>query len=309
MLTDNVFISAAPLHIDDADISVTTTALPPQRKSFCDMTFCSITYEMVSYLRRLVYVPLDVHGQLLVVQEWSDRRAVADEFATTIRQKYLQYCNPEDNFQRYVMLAGEGMVVCLRLLTYRPMYRFYSRAPPPQDDVDILALVVGQLDETYQKESNTNFLPWAWFSWTKWYALAVLLAELCEHTEGPLIEKAWIVAEGSFEHYREIMHKRPLWKSVEKLMRKARSIRQNATSLALRVDSTSVHSTVGTAQLQQTTWPIDADTLPPMQADDSVPDLQNMSFWDNWETFVHDLNEHDQSMASPDWMLNWVADP
>jgi len=308
MLTDNVFISAAPLHINDADISITTTALPPERKSFCDMTFCSMTYEMICYLRQLVYVPLDVYGKALLVQDWSDRRTVADQFATTIKQKYLQYCNPEDHFQRYVMLAGEGMVVCLRLLTYRPMYRFYSRAPPPEDDIDILALVVGQLDETYQQGFFTDFLPWAWFAWTKWYALAVLLAELCEHTEGPLVEKAWIVAEGSFEHYHDIMHKRPLWRSVEKLMRKARSIRRTALAQAQERDSFVAYGGTDSRQLQHAIPALDGHSTM-VSAENGMPDLQNMSFWDNWETFVHDLNEHDQHMDNSDWISDWVVAP
>ena len=310
MLTDNVFISAAPLHINDVDISINTMAIPPQRKSFCDMTFCSITYEMVYYLRQLIYVPLDVYGKKpLVVQDWSDRRTVAENFATTIRQKYLQYCNPDDNFQRYVMAAGEGMVVCLRLLVYRPMYRFYSRAPPPEDDIDILALVVGQLDETYQKESNIDFSPWVWFSWTKWYALAVLLTELCEHTDGPLIEKAWIVAEGSFDYYRDIMHKRPLWKSVEKLMHKARSIRQRALAQALESGLMGAYESPETVHMQQTIWSYNDHSAAYIPPDDGMQDLQAMSLWDNWETFVNDVNVHDQNMGSSDWLLDQVATP
>jgi len=47
---------------------------------------------------------------------------------------------------------------------------------------------------------------------------------------------------------------------------------------------------------------IDNHSTGMLSAENGLPDLQNISFWDNWETFVHDFNEYDQSMADPDWM-------
>ena len=81
------------------------------------------------------------------------------------------------------------------------------------------------LDQTLRKVDNNRFKPCCWFIWVMWYALAVLLAELCEHTDGPLVDRAWITAEASFAKYQGTINDAALWSSIKNLMYRARTAR------------------------------------------------------------------------------------
>lgn len=51
------------------------------------------------------------------------------------------------------------------------------------------------------KRTKIEFAPWAWFQCVKWYALAVVLAELCVTYHGPFAARAWKAAQLSFDDY------------------------------------------------------------------------------------------------------------
>jgi hypothetical protein len=168
MLTDEILATMPPLHGNDADMTPDMTVLPPPRHGFCDMTFASTSYDMMAHLRRMIYVPLDIDGKPLVVQSWAQRDATVAAFAAKIRENYLRHCNAEDPFHRYMTAAGEGMIVVLRLLSRRPLYRFYSSGPPPADNFDVLAVAMEELVHDNMKSEKVEFAPWTWFGWNKW---------------------------------------------------------------------------------------------------------------------------------------------
>ena len=162
-----------------------------------------MTHEMLHIMRRLAHVPVDHVGRPMQTQEWSERYSLVEESARVLHDKCLQYCNTSNTFQRFTKAVGEDAVILLRLLVRRPLHRFYSVGPPPKDDFDVLQVALDVLDRALQKYSNDDFKPWRWFAWSKGYALAVLLAELCEHTTGPRIDRAWNITKPDLQSTRQ----------------------------------------------------------------------------------------------------------
>lgn len=312
MLTDTVFPIAAPLHVDDADISPAMTIAPEPKDRFTDVTFFSMAYTILYHQRLLNYTPLDVDGKPLMTQDWARRDQILEDFITIIRQKYLRYCNPTITFHRLIITTGEGLITVLRLLNRRPMYRIYTSGPPPQDGFSVLDAVVDELEQDLQKHSNVDYKKWTWFIWPKWYALAVLLTELCEYTEGPLLAKAWRIAEANFEYHKGITHDKRLYRAIEKLMQKARAARDSHRNIDNKPAFT--NGDFGTQVSQPFDLPTDVAPIAvngvdhfatPAQAE-LAASLYPGNSWNNWEAFVQDLSETDVNMAMNDWAaVNW----
>ena len=182
VLVSNVLSSDPPMHINDVDISPNNDSAAIPKLGFTDMTFPAMTHVMLIYMQRLSHVPVNSEGHPLLIQDWTDRLATVDDCARVLQEQYLQYCNNAITFQKLTRVVGEDMIITLRLLARRPMHRFYSAGPPSKDGFDTLGVAMDVVDRSLQKYGNDGFRPWKWFAWTKWYALAVLLAELCEHT-------------------------------------------------------------------------------------------------------------------------------
>ena len=302
-LVGDALSSDRPLHVDDADISPNDGSTAISKIGFTDMTFPAMTHEMLHYMRRLAHVPVDYAGRPLQTQEWSERYSLVDECAQVLHDKYLQYCSTANAFHRFTKVVGQDMVTLLRLLVRRPLYRFYSAGPPPRDDFDILDVALNVLDRALQKYGNDDFRPWRWFSWIKWYALAVLLAELCEHTAGPQVDRAWNIAEAGFARYKAIIDDELVRHSIRRLMRRARLIRSSTKGPIVRLDAldTHIHTPAIVNDYDQNTNGVvrcsDEQVIAAMkepeqavQLDMSLDELE-MQSWINWEAFVHDIGD------------------
>ncbi|KAK4935482.1 hypothetical protein LTR10_023469 [Elasticomyces elasticus] len=303
-LASNALLGQPPLHIDDADISPTKSAFADSRTCFTDMTFACMTYETLLHVRRLIHVPLDYCGQPLFAQQWSDRYAVVEQCSHLLHQKYLSQCDDKVTFQFFTRVVGEDMITTLNLLARRPIYRTISAGPPPKDDYDVLNVAAQVLNRGLRKFSNIDFRLWRWFSWTKWYALAILLAELCEHTIGTHVEDAWRIAEDAFEIYQRNDHDAVLSVAMRKLMHRARMIRKRT------IEQTSTYSCPDTHQAQMSSVgsgyrsgtqdfdpacnghsgnPVTEMEHPTQSPADN--DESDLSSWINWEAFMQDMGD------------------
>jgi hypothetical protein len=293
-----VFRTPPPLHIDDCDILPPDSMLPLSRECFTDMTFCAATHQMLRYMRKMVHVSVDFDGNPVIIQTWAQRHAIVEECALVLEERYIKYCDPSITFQCFTIAVCQGMITVLRLLVRRPMYRFYTAKPPPNDDFNVLAVAADVLDQNLWKAKNHDFKPWEWFAWVKWYALAILLAELCEHTEGPHIENAWVIAEASFMKCKDTIKDDVLWRSLDKLMRKARSIK----SLRFKtMDATSDQQANHTAYHKMLGFDADSPALQSKvnngldDADDTFWQEMEMMSWESWGSFVQGIGSSDFS--------------
>jgi hypothetical protein len=178
------------------------------------------------------------------------------------------------------------------------MYRFYIDGPPPKDEFGVLDVARDIPDQTLQKVDNNRFKPWEWFVWVKWYALAVLLAELCEHTEGPLVDRAWVTAEASFAKYQETIKDAALWSSIKNLMHRARSARSLKNVVAVEVS--------GSISTIDNPLPFEGPVTVALDADSQITGVDSygssseqanlweeteMLSWVTWESFVQELGD------------------
>lgn len=114
----------------------------------------------------------------------------------------MQLCDIGHPFQRLTKWVGNAMIVTMRLLVRRPIRWFFGARPPPADDIDLLEVATEVVENSLRKQMDPSLSPWSGFAWLKWYALAIVLAELCDKASETNTERAWALAESTFKRYR-----------------------------------------------------------------------------------------------------------
>ncbi|CAD6568028.1 MAG: hypothetical protein ASARMPRED_001388 [Alectoria sarmentosa] len=237
VIASNGLLGPLPLNIDD-----TLVSSAPIRSAFVeqsgltDMSFSSMTHEALICYRRLTHVPTDSDGQPAKTrQEWTKRSKIVIDWEQRMNERYLQHCDMTQPYQRFMKIVGQDMIVSKKLLVRRPMHRLFSAGPPPADDFNVLEVATDVVERSLLKFTDPSLTPWSWFGWVKWYVLAIMLAELCGHGNGALANRAWKVAEEAFTVFADLVIDDVLWRSVEKLMGKARSTRDGSRGSLLPI--------------------------------------------------------------------------
>lgn len=109
---------------------------------------------------------------------------------------------------------------------------------PRVDSSRVLHLAVQVIKKHKVLMTNPTTVPWRWFVWHQWHALAVAIAELCSQTDGPLVDAAWEVVDVAFQEYPESVADSKsgmLWQPIQKLMKKAKQNRQSAAMASLNL--------------------------------------------------------------------------
>ncbi|KAM0805138.1 hypothetical protein BDR22DRAFT_817622 [Usnea florida] len=230
VIASNGLLGRPPLNIDDSMISPASDQSAFVAKSgLTNMSFSSMTHEALICWRKLTHVPTDCEGRPLKIrQEWSKRYQIVRDWEKNMNERYLRHCDTTQPLQRFMKTVGQDMVISKKLLVRRPMHRLFSAGPPPADGFNVLEVATDVVERSLRKFTDPAFAAWSWFGWVKWYVLAIILAELCGPGSGPLIDRAWRIAEEAFPKFAELVIDDVLWRSVEKIMQKARATRDRS---------------------------------------------------------------------------------
>ena len=234
MVTSSLFNTRLPLHVNDIDLIPDSHQGVKPRDEFTDMTLGLMVHEIFELERHLNYVPA---GQLDSARHkaedpWAQRRSWMMETQQRVTDRYLRHCDMNMPLQRFVKLVGDIMLAQLGLVTYRPLQK--HPGDPPLVNVSphrILHLAVDVLEKGMLVEQDNSTKPFHWIStiWVQWHALAVMVAELCVQTEGPMVERAWAVQSIVYEETAKLVadsNKGRLWRPIKKMMNKALAVRQ-----------------------------------------------------------------------------------
>ncbi|KAF1967774.1 hypothetical protein BU23DRAFT_284992 [Bimuria novae-zelandiae CBS 107.79] len=274
-----VMSAPLPLHVNDIDIEPNIygqCVLP--RDELTEMTLTLIKIEMTQTKLRFKRA----HFGPSTTNEEKD--AVINEQIQRYREVYFKYFTDTSEFSRVCALG-------LRLLMARLWKLMYdgSRSQEPEDkdvlDEPLLRYNADVLEISHQLPNR--YRQFGWFfrcKYTQWHALAYLLVQLCKHTSGPAVDRAWEVINaffGTLEEHNSLIargfinivtanKKNSLWQPLLVMLLKAQASRRKAlqtpkrtadTPSTLESDSnttaTTPNETLG--ESEPSSWPISQD--------------------------------------------------
>lgn len=180
------------LPINTNDHELTHQSMPSADRAshhrWTDMTLSTIIYQAGSCQRRLTELRISVgsnqHDHVAAHREQLETLA---GFETHINQLTIVCGLSPSDIQKFALAVALESLVAMRLLVRRPLHRRGHGIVPIDDDFDVLRTAKEVLERSQMKRTHIEFAPWAWFQWVKWYALAVVLAELYTATVAILL--------------------------------------------------------------------------------------------------------------------------
>lgn len=249
IITPKSFSTQLPLHVNDEDLVPGDPREVQPRDEYTDFTISLVIHEVFDIERRLNYV---LAGESDASQErtdepWDMRRYWGLLCQQRIQDKYLRHCNMTVPIQQYTMVLADSMFATMRLWIYRPLQkpRYGSTvATMPHSWILHVSLEVVEKINTLLIDPSAKPFRWLTTIWVSWHALAVMIAELCVQTEGPLVERAWslvnVVFEETARHIADSDHGR-LWRPIKKLMNKAQAVRKRHLGVSTSISAPLPH--------------------------------------------------------------------
>ena len=199
---------------------------------FTDMSFANLVQEATICQKK---ISRDSPASTDPREDWLWKLEAIKELEKSMKSQYSNFNNPSQPLQMLTRVVSEDIVLTMHLVLRRPFHRSKNHSPftTHEDTVNILELATEVLEHALQKSTYSMFAPWSWFVWVKWYALAIVLAELCadrKAEERELVERAYSVARESFASYAKLVADEEsgmLWRPIAKLMRRVQRKRDS----------------------------------------------------------------------------------
>ncbi|KAK9485322.1 fungal-specific transcription factor domain-containing protein [Lipomyces starkeyi] len=227
MIFDGSFDTSMPLNINDDDYGPETSEPVPEFPGLTDMTLSHVTHKSTFTFRKLLFP-----SQISVAEKGQMIESLSLEFESL----YFQKCDANVPIQWYLSMIGRLLILKMWLSQRYPLRArdqpIYANVTPDQTlrtAVSILEIMMN----LYENNPNSSRFKWVGRTWVQWHPLAVLLAELCIQTEGPLVERAWAVVESVWNKYGEKVADTEggmLWKPIKRLLKKAQAAYQEAAT-------------------------------------------------------------------------------
>lgn len=182
-----------PLHINDSDLGAGNGEITAPRTEFTEMTISLVKIEMAETSLRVKR------------SQCRNSPLSTSEIAALAREQIRRY---EESYLTY--FDGSSHLHCLCYLGVRlliaKLWKMTHGASQQNHDVEqgevkepLLFYNADVLEITHQL--SDDFRQFGWFfrcKYTKWHAMAYLLNELCKHTQGPAVDRAWAVLDAVF---------------------------------------------------------------------------------------------------------------
>ncbi|KAF7504324.1 hypothetical protein GJ744_002444 [Endocarpon pusillum] len=234
IITAHGFSTQLPLNVNDEDLLPNDPNEVQPREGYTDTALSLICHEVFEIERRLTYIPAGEFNRSLEMSDdfWAQRKGWVSVSQRRVEDKYLRHFNMDVPQQHYAVLLSHIIVATMWLFAYRPLQ---PRSDSPTSfkipQPGILHLAVEVMDKSIQLSMHPCARPFKWMSsiWVQWYALAVMIAELCVQTEGPTVERAWSIVDPVFEETAQHVadsDKGRLWRPIKKLMTRAQEVRK-----------------------------------------------------------------------------------
>ncbi|KIW11761.1 hypothetical protein PV08_09033 [Exophiala spinifera] len=208
-------LGPAPLLLNDEELSGAVVPISSS-PGFNDMSFFALMFRAMCCQKKITSISDSTE------EGWAARLQLVSSFEMCIRQEYLNVREDAQPFERFTEQVAKGIIANIHLDLRRPPYKQHPGLVPSSDDFNVLEHSTQLLQQEFVIKS-TEFAPWAWKSWVRWNALAIVLVELLSQPPGESYDTAYSIAVQSYNHYSSLIadtEKGMLWKPITKLMRR-----------------------------------------------------------------------------------------
>jgi hypothetical protein len=241
-IAEDSFDTQMPLNINDEDLDVNATILPPSRVGLCEMTTTRMRLDIVETGRLIRTVD---HGLASRVPNLTLREKLEaiKSCERKIHHHYLQYCRPDVPIAVFMYTLAKHCTAKMVLMAHQPDYRIkrddqvHSTLTKPELSRDeLFVMSISILEGSQFIESEPSLEQWGWISrkYVQWQPLAHVLTELSSPSRQPgtLVDRAWRVIDGLSRDNVERMADKSntaIDRPIEKLMARARRKRAQTT--------------------------------------------------------------------------------
>lgn len=267
MLHDIFFDTKLPLNINDEDIYEGMKNLLQERVGCTDMTYFLLQCEVALATRRLTYNPPgNICPGLKSIEE---RQYLVQDLEKRLDERYVRHCDPTIPLQLACSKIVRIAVAKLWLVIYQPLNKQESiTSLPPDTQSMLLSNAVEVIELSHRLQTNDTMARWKWEFQTcvPWYAVAYLLAQLCNSPNSPPLEQSWCRVSDIFNQWKRkaVEENKPLWQPLPRLMAQATASREKQRNEE-RQTHVNLSHTGFQSQVSETTTPeIIEDSLAPV---------------------------------------------
>ncbi|QKX64187.1 uncharacterized protein TRUGW13939_11360 [Talaromyces rugulosus] len=226
MIFEGSFNTPMPLNINDDDYGPETSEPVPEFPGLTDMTLSHVTHKSAFTFRKLLFP-----NQISFTEKEQMIKSLSLEFESL----YFQKCDANVPIQWFLSMIGRLLILKMWLSLRYPLQPrgqpLYANTTP--DQTLRTAVLILEIMNLYENDPKSSHFKWVGRTWVQWHPLAVVLAELCVQTKGPLVDRAWAVVESVWNTYGERVADTTegmLWKPLKRLLKKAQAAYQEAAT-------------------------------------------------------------------------------
>lgn len=271
-----------PTHIDDRDVTPSTTSPAVSQRRWTELTHYLVASEMYQALQQI---------NRLSAETGEDKMARLEQFLesvkTSINDKYLQYCDPNIPNQKCSLLLGRLLLGKSEIIVRQQAFRGLTpEEAAAHATEEMLALACDALELAFEMKTDEllgNF-QWLVSTFTEYHLLTYTLWHLCVRPEAASADRAWTVVDKMFTLIEMQGVPGGKWNVLRKLKEKAAGVRRTAhggpTVLAAVPPRPPDRQLGGDLQQQLYQNPLDAPGDSPMFTDAMMWDLGYLVFPD-----------------------------
>ncbi|KAK5953317.1 hypothetical protein OHC33_005885 [Knufia fluminis] len=287
-------VKTLPTNINDSEMSLQFVPTISTSGS-TDMSFPCLAAHSIMCQRKLSNPKFS---------SWRERLVAVEAFELFANRTCGPYEFSDKPIEKFTAYSARYMVAAMQLSLRRPPYR--NSAPVPATDTyDVLDGACSIAQHELSKQKSAEFACFLWYSWPKWYALAIVLVELCSLRHGPKFDRAYCVAQESYALYARSAADASsgiLWKPIAKLMRQVEKLKRMSSfnEKSNVIDNMQPSQSNALPKKSFPNGPVSIDvTIPrstPREFFDAAPILndENLNvpdglFWDEWDVFLDEM--------------------
>jgi len=324
LISKSSFNTRQPLNINDSDMNPSSTQPIIERVGFTEMTKPSLSHKVSRLAWDFAWtteVSLDEEGKELEGLTFDKKMERVDNLEKRVQNEVLVYCDPKIPVAWVTSVVARLIMCRLRLAIYHHVK--HDDRPSSGQEVSrkqLLMIAIETVEYSHLLDTNPDAAQWRWFfkTYVQWHGLAITLAGLCVHTQGPLVERAWRIVDVVFDDWAaRVADSRTgmLWRPMKKLMSKAQAKRAQTKSLRLSAMAPPTQKSLPSFdptgfsvldsgdfkafETEQAPSPVPSYTSSgPMEMQQHQPISADAAFAD---LSVNDLNRNDSNVA-----INWA---